>query len=74
MKHKNLEQEALRLPAEERASLAQKLLLSLDDLSADEMHEAWLMEAARRAQELARGEVEPIPAEEVRRKARGLLR
>lgn len=69
-----VEHEALRLPPEERAKLAQKLLLSLDTLSEEELEQAWLIEADRRARELDRGETQPIPAEEVRRKARALLR
>ncbi len=72
---KVLEKEALQLPAEDRAALAQNLLLSLDDLQAAEHAELWLAEADRRAHQLDRGEVESIPAEEeVRRKARALLR
>ena len=74
MTRKELEDEALRLPSDERACLAQKLILSLDDLSSAELAEAWLVEADRRARELDRGEVQPIPADEVRRKARVLLR
>ena len=74
MTSKTLEKEALSLPPEERAKLAQRLLLSLDDLSDGELEEAWLSEADLRARELDRGEVQPIPAEEVRRKARALLR
>jgi putative addiction module component (TIGR02574 family) len=69
-----VEHEALRLPPEKRAKLAQKLLLSLDTLSEEELEQAWLVEADRRARELDRGEIQPIPAEEVRRKARALLR
>lgn len=69
-----LEQEVLRLPADERAALAQKLLLSLDDLPAAEHAELWLAQADRRARQLDRGEVQPIPADDVRRKARALLR
>lgn len=71
---KMLEKEALRLSPEDRAALAQKLLLSLDDLPAAEHAELWLAEADRRARQLDSGEVEPIPADEVRRKARTLLR
>ena len=71
---KTVENEALRLSPEDRAKLAQKLLLSLDTLSAEEAEQAWLIEADRRARELDRGEVQPISADEVRRKARGLLR
>ena len=71
---KTVEHEALRLSPEDRAKLAQKLLLSLDTLSEEEAEQAWLIEADRRARELDRGEVQPISADEVRRKARGLLR
>ncbi len=74
MDPKAVEHEALRLSREDRAKLAQKLLLSLDDLSEAELEDAWLTEADRRARELDRGEVQPIPADEVRRKARALLR
>ena len=69
-----VEQEALLLPQEDRAKLAQKLLLSLDTLSEEESKQAWLVEADRRARELDNGNVQPISAEEVRRKARSLLR
>jgi putative addiction module component (TIGR02574 family) len=69
-----LEKEALRLSAEDRAALAQRLLLSLDDMPAEEIEEAWLSEANRRARQLDRGEVQPIAADEVRRKAAALLR
>jgi putative addiction module component (TIGR02574 family) len=74
MEPKTVEREALRLPPEERARLAQKLLLSLEALSEEELEQTWLVEADRRARELDRGEVQPVPAEEVRRKARALLR
>jgi hypothetical protein len=39
-----------------------------------ELREAWLIEANRRADEFDWGEVQPVPADEVRRKARALLR
>ena len=74
MSTKTLQEAALELPPDERAELAQKLLLSLDDPSEDELAEAWLSEAKRRAGELDRGEIQPIDAQEVRRKARSLLR
>ena len=74
MEPKTVEREALRLPPEERARLAQKLLLSLEALSEEELEQTWLVEADRRARELDRGEVQPVPAEEVRRKARALLK
>ena len=74
MKLKQIEDEALGLDEEERAELAQKLLLSLDTPSEKEIEDDWLLEAQRRARELDEGIVEPIPAEEVRRKALALLR
>lgn len=74
MNFEQIEDKALRLPEEERAKLAQKLLLSLDALSESEIAEDWLAEAQRRAKELDAGVVQPISAEDVRRKAQALLR
>lgn len=74
MNFKQIEDEALHLPEEERAELAQKLLLSLDLPFEDEIAADWLREAQRRAKELDEGIVQPISAEEVRRKAQSLLR
>jgi len=74
MNLKQIANEALRLSEEERAALAQKLLLSLEASAEDEIAENWLAEANRRARELDEGNVQPIPAEEVRRKALALLR
>ncbi len=74
MNLKQIEDEVLHLSEEERAELAQKLLLSLDAPTVDEIEEDWLIEARRRARELDEGLVQPIPAEEVRKKARALLR
>ncbi len=74
MKLNQIEAEALNLSKEERAELAQKLLLSLDTPSEAEIAEDWLMEAQRRARDLDEGIVQPISAEGVRRKAQALLR
>ena len=75
IKGKALQEAALDLPPDERASLlARTLLLSLDEQPEAELVETWLSEAERRARELDRGEVQPVSAEEVRRKARALLR
>jgi len=74
MKLKNIEDAVLHLPENERAELAQKLLLSLDVRSEDDIAENWLDEAQRRARELDEGIVQPVPADEVRRKAQALLR
>ena len=69
-----IESEALALPVEERASLAQRLLLSLEDISEPEFDRLWGEESARRAAEADAGRVLSISGEEVARKARALLR
>ena len=74
MSMKQIENEALDLPEDKRAELAQKLILSFDASDQDDLDEEWLLEAQRRAQELDDGVVQPIPAEEVRKKAQALLR
>ena len=74
MESKTLREAVLDLPPDERAELARMLLLSLDDPSEEELAQTWLSEADRRARELDCGEARSIPAEEVRRKARALLR
>jgi len=61
-------------PGDEKAELAQKILISLDPPSESEISEDWLVEAKRRARELDKEIVQPIPAEDVRRKAQALLR
>jgi len=73
MNLKEIETEVLHLSEDERADLAQKILISLDLPSVDEAADDWLLEAKRRAKELDEGTVQPIPAEEVRRKAQALL-
>lgn len=69
-----IEREALHLPVAERAKLARSLLLSLDNMTETELHEAWLDEAQRRADEIDQGSIELISAEEVSAKARQLLK
>jgi putative addiction module component (TIGR02574 family) len=74
MKPAKVEAEALALSAEERAALAQKLLLSLEDVSEEEFDRLWGEEAARRAAELDSGKVKAVPGSVVAKKARALLR
>jgi putative addiction module component (TIGR02574 family) len=69
-----LEREVLKLPAEDRARLAQELLDSLDEFPPQEIDRLWLEEASRRAAQIDTGEVELVSAEDVDRKARALLR
>jgi len=68
MNIQTLEYEALHLPIEYRARLAEKLLLSLDDLSEPEIEKLWLTEAQRRAAEIDSGKVQLISADEVERR------
>jgi putative addiction module component (TIGR02574 family) len=74
MNLQQIESDALHLSVEDRAELAQKLLLSLDSPSEEEIAADWLAEAQRRSKDLDDGVVQAIPAEEVRRKAQTLLR
>ena len=69
-----IELEALHLSLSERARLAHKLLLSLEEFSELEVEDAWFDEAERRARVIDEGLVQLIPSEEVSRKARELLR
>ena len=66
--------EALSLPVQERAELAEQLLTSLDALSEAEIAQLWLLEAARRAEEMDQGSTKRFSADEVRRQAQALLK
>ncbi|MFA5677981.1 MAG: addiction module protein [Pseudomonas sp.] len=74
MNLQKIEDEALHLTKEERAQLIQRLVLSLEAPSAQELRSDWLLEARRRAEELDSGAVQAVPGEEVMRKARALIR
>nr|VFK56135.1 MAG: Putative addiction module component [Candidatus Kentron sp. TC] len=70
MNLQQIESEALHLPEQARAELAQKLLDSLDAYTEpDSVSVEWLLEAQRRARELDSGAVRPVPSEKVARKA-----
>ena len=62
-----IENNALRLPPEDRARLAVRLLSSLEETteSPEEIEELWVAEAERRFQELRDGVVQGIPAQKV---------
>jgi putative addiction module component (TIGR02574 family) len=74
MNLKQIENQALDLSEEERAKLAQKLILSLENAKDEDIEKEWLAEARRRAVEIDNGEVQPISAADVRKKAQALLR
>lgn len=74
MNTETLEQTALDLPVQQRAELAHKLLLSLEDQNEDEIARAWHAEAMRRAAEIDSGVADTVSAEDARDAAQSLLR
>lgn len=74
MNTETIEETVLRLPMQQRAELAHKLLLSLEEDNEDEIAQAWQAEAIRRAAELDSGRADTVSAEEVRAAAQALLR
>ena len=73
---KEIEQELRPLPQAERARLAHRLIVSLDeDLPPDEgIEAAWIEEIKRRDAEIERGDVQTIPAEEAMRRVTEALK
>ena len=69
-----IESEALALPIDARASLAHRLLLSLEEISEPEFDRLWGEESVRRVAEADAGLTLAVSGEEVARKARVLLR
>lgn len=67
MSIEELEVEAMKLPPEERERLAEKLLSSVDAGLAYEAE--WAEETDRRVEETRNGSVEPVPGDEVFRRA-----
>jgi putative addiction module component (TIGR02574 family) len=62
MSTEQIERELLRLPASERARLAERLIASLDDNA--EVDLAWAEEVRRRDEELDSGAVQSLPLED----------
>lgn len=72
---KELEDQVMRLPTRARARLAKQLIASLDQEPVDaDVETLWIVEAQRRAEELAAQKVEEIPAEQALAKARAVIR
>lgn len=59
-----LAEEALALPSETRALLADKLVESLESAALSGSDQAWLAEAKRRRDQVRAGSVQTIPGEE----------
>ena len=63
----DVEKDALRLPAEDRARLAVRLLSSLEEAteSPEKIEQLWIAEAEQRFKQLRDGVVQGLPAREV---------
>jgi putative addiction module component (TIGR02574 family) len=70
---RDIENEAMKLSLEDRAALAEKLILSLDAPSEAENLQLWVREAERRLKELREGTANDLPADEVLRRARAAV-
>jgi hypothetical protein len=69
-----LAEQALSLPAESRAKLADLLVESLDSEDLGQIEDMWLTEAKRRRDEVRSGQVKTIPGPEGLRKVRDSLK
>lgn len=69
----NLTEEALALPADARALLADRLVESLDPLTDDEVRALWATEAIRRRDEVRAGTVETVAGDTAAERIRVLL-
>lgn len=62
---KEIERQALQLPPEERETLANHLLRSLDEAPLTAIDQAWVEEAEKRYQDYQAGNVKGISGDEV---------
>jgi len=62
--HKS-QRQAMKLPTESRAVLADQIVESLDLAEPDVIQRLWAAEAVRRRNEVRSGQVKPLPGEEV---------
>lgn len=69
-----LAEQALRLPSESRARLADLLVESLDAEDLGGIDRLWITEAKRRRDEVRSGRVKTVPADQARRRVRKLLK
>lgn len=68
-----LTEEALKLPADAKASLADKLVESLELEEPDEIQRLWTAEAIRRRDEIRSGQVVPVSGPDVIEQVRRLV-
>ena len=69
-----LAEQAMNLPTESRARLADLLVESLDGDKLGPIDQLWVAEAKRRRDEVRSGRVETIPGEEALQKVRDVVR
>ena len=69
-----LAEQAMNLPSESRAHLADFLVESLDTEALREIVRSWLSEAKRRRDEVRAGKVKTIPGDEALRSVRDSVR
>jgi hypothetical protein len=74
MAFEELEKHARALTVEEKAALARILIEELDTMVDPNTDQLWLEEAQRRYDAFVRGEIEPLPGEEVMQRARNRVR
>jgi putative addiction module component (TIGR02574 family) len=67
-------QQALSLDVRDRATLAERLLASLDELTEQEAERVWAAEAQRRLEGYRTGRAKTVPSEAVHEKAQQLFR
>jgi putative addiction module component (TIGR02574 family) len=65
---------AMSLDVHDRATLAERLLASLEELTEEEAERLWAEESERRLDQYRAGRAKAVPAEEVPKKAETLLR
>jgi hypothetical protein len=68
-----LAEEAMGLPGESRAELADRLVASLEAEELGRIDRLWLVEAKRRRDEVRAGKVETIPGDVARKKVRDAI-
>jgi hypothetical protein len=69
-----IENEALQLSEEERVTLANSLLQSLEHASEKSIADLWAAEAKRRAEQIDNGTAELIDSDDVEQEALALLK
>ena len=71
---KELTEQALRLPPDERVVLAESLLLTIDEAHDQLVDEATIAELERRLRDLREGKVKAIPVEQALREVREAIK